>query len=800
MRAKDLETLELDRLLDELARHASSTAGQEACRALRPRTELTAVRDELQRVADLLAISGDEPVPIGGFPDIRPHLAMSHTIGARLSGTELLEVASTLGAVRRLRGYLRSHASERPLLLASLASLHPLPDLDRRLADTLDDEGGLREDASPALRAVRRELRGLRSEIEARLTRLFRGSSGERLFAEPYVTLRNGRFVVPVRAQASAELPGIVQDRSSSGETLFVEPLFAVEPNNRLLIAAREEAEEEARILADLTGLVGENADALGEAFEALVDLDTLAARATFARRHGAICPRIDDAGDASAAIRLRKARHPLLVLTGRPVTPIDVELEAGLRLLVITGPNTGGKSVALKTLGLAAAMAQSGIPILATDDSALPLVGGLWTDIGDRQDVADDLSTFSGHVHNLAEILTASEPGSLVLLDEPGTGTDPDDGAALARVLLQDLVDRGAWVLATTHFQTVKVFALGAERATVAAVDFEPETFAPRYRLIYGSVGPSLGLDMARRLGLPSSLLAAAERERDVASRSFGAAVERLEAERRRYEATAGELEVERDRLREAQVEHKALADELREKRRRKWADELGEAKRFADELRSEGRRLLAETKRDPRSQGLLLKQAGQEQRARIDSREREIAGDAPAPTPTDAASIRPGDQVEVLGSGVRGTLVKIEGQRAQISRGALRFDAPVGKLRRISGAAAPKRPAVPMHRLVRETDPESELERPRSAAAVPSAELNLVGARVAPALARLETFLDRAALDDRTSVRIVHGHGTGALRDAVREYLAGSPYVDRFEEADPHGGGSGATIAHLR
>lgn len=790
MRAKDLDTLEFKTLLDEVAKHAASSAGRGACRQLRPILHANGVRNELTRVSDLHLLMEEEPLGLGDFPDIRTHVAASRTIGARLSGADLLEVAGTLAAIRQMRGYLRANATGRPLLQRSMASLHALPELDRRLSETLDEEGNLRDDASPALRAVRRELRELRGEIENRLGRLFRQSSADRLFAEQYVTLRNGRFVVPVRSQTQSELPGIVQDRSSSGETLFVEPLFAVEPNNRLLIAAREEAEEESRILMEITRMVGDLADALEEAFGALVDLDTVAARARFAAKHGAVCPEV---GEPGSAVSLKQARHPLLVLTGRTVTPIDLDLAPNQKLLVLTGPNTGGKSVALKTLGLSALMAQTGIPVLAAPGAALPLFDGVWTDIGDQQNVAGDLSTFSGHVQNLGEILEASTHASLALLDEPGTGTDPEDGAALARVLLQTLTARGTRVLATTHFQTVKVFALNSEGATVATVDFDPETFSPRYRLVYGSIGPSLGLDMARRLGLPRELVVRAEAERGELAQNLGDAVTQLEAERRRYEEESDKLSAKRRSLRKVEGEHEALVQELKDKKKKKWAEELGEAKRFAEELKSEGRRLLAQARRDPKGSARRVHQAGLEQSARVEARRQETVDDRPAPPTSPATALSPGDEVEIVGNGVRGTLVKIAGNRAQVARGAIRFDVPSGQLRRLGGPSSkPKRVRGPSHALRRASDESEDTSS--------SIELNLVGARVSRALERLESFLDRAALDGQTSVRIVHGHGSGALRSAVREYLADSPYVARYEDADGRTGGTGATIARLR
>ncbi len=824
MRPSDLDTLEFPRLLAAVADHAASSAGREGCLALRPATAAVLVRDELARVAAYRAITDDEAPPLGDVPDVRALLAESRAGGARLSGGELKEIESVLVTIAAMRTYLRMRAAGQPLLLGFVGELHALPELEALLVGALDEEGGLRDDASPKLRALRRELRALRGDIEARLSRLFRQSGTSGAIADQYVTVRNGRYVVPVRAQAASEIAGIVQDRSASGETLFVEPLFAVESNNRVMIAQREEAQEEARILAEITAEIGRNADALAEAFAALVALDMLGARAKFARRHDATCPEMVGAG-----IALRLARHPLLALTGRPVVPVDVELDEEVRLLVVTGPNTGGKSVALKTLGLAALMAQSGIPVLAAPGARLPLFDAVWTDIGDPQNVSGDLSTFSGHVRNLGEIVAGATAHSLVLLDEPGTGTDPEDGAALAKVLLRDLAGRGARVLATTHFQGVKAAALAAANARVASVDFDPETFAPRYRLVMGSVGPSLGLTMARRLGLPERLLVEAEAERGTATADLAAAAGRLEDERRRYEAEAERTMDEREGLRAARLEQERLAAELRAKRERKWSDELGEAKRFADDLKREARRILGEAKQqareDARGASRRLTEAGRAQDEAISAKERELAGGSSERD--GAASVgRPlavGDAVEVIGSGLRGTIARIDGARAGVARGSVRFDVPLAQLRLVagtpgsnttsSGRRAPS-PGALMRRAARHAaaDPFRERAAPTTGEEsddmaegaprplVAFTELNLIGERVAPALERLEAFLDQSLLEDRTAVRVVHGFGTGALRTAVRDFLSRSPYVARFAEADPGHGGAGATVVELR
>ena len=789
MRASDLDTLELPGLLAAVSRHAASEAGAAACRAWKPRTERHAVESELFRVTETREALREDASPLGSFPDIRPLLANASTEGFILETERCLEILQTLALTDQMRTWLRSRAASKPKLLATAQGLHPLPALTELLDRCLDPEGGLRDEASPELRAIRKRLRALRSGLEARLGKLLQKSSHETTFADQFVTVRNGRFVLPVRAGQASSLPGIVQDRSSSGETLFVEPLSSVEDNNQLLLALREELEEEARILAAITAEVGDNSETLRTNLETLVDLDGLFARVSFGRTYDGICPTISD-----REIFLPGARHPLLVMTDRTVTPVDIELDAETDLLVITGPNTGGKSVALKTLGLSALMVQCGIPILASAEARLPLFDQIFTDIGDRQNVADDLSTFSGHVKNLGEILSAASAASLVLLDEPGTGTDPEDGAALARVLLDELASRGSRTLATTHFQTVKVAALAHPRTRVAAVDFHPESFAPKYRLVYDSVGPSLGLPMARRLGLSDALVRRAEQERSEATADLSTALEKLEQQRRQLETETAETIATRVELRAMQAEQGRLVRELKEKKQRKWADELGAARRFAEELRREGRKLLDEAKQRPGESARPLMDLARTQRKAIAEASAEQTSSAPARTGSEELP-RVGDQVRVRSNGLVGELLEVESDRARIGRGKIRFDVSLEQIERIGGPArkssTPSQGGFRVQRATPRGDPDEMSS---------SIELNLIGERVKPALDKLEDFLDRQALESRETVRVVHGHGTGALRRAVQEQLSISPHVDHYTEAPQNQGGTGATIVYLR
>lgn len=790
MRNIDLETLELSRLLAAIAQHAASPAGAEGCLARRPLLQRSAVESELLRVVEARAASEEERAPLGSFPDIRPILGSARTEGFILEAERCLEVVSILAVVRQMQAWLRHRSAGKPRLLAASQSLYTLPALSELLDRCLDPDGGLRDDASPELRRIRRRLRTLRSGLEARLGRLLQKSAHETTFADQFVTVRNGRFVVPVRASAASNLPGIVQDRSSSGETIFVEPLSSVEDNNQLLLAVREELEEEARILAAITQEIGRNADALGTNLETLIDLDGLFARVAFARVHDGICPRISD-----REISLVQARHPLLVMTSRTVTPVDIALAEDIDLLVITGPNTGGKSVALKTLGISALMVQCGIPILAAPESRIPLFDKVFTDIGDQQNVADDLSTFSGHVKNLGEILSDATAASLVLLDEPGTGTDPEDGAALAKVILDELSHRGARTLATTHFQTVKVAALSHPRTRVAAVDFHSETFAPKYRLIYDSIGPSLGLVMARRLGLPSLLIQQAEEERSEGTADLSAALEKLEIQRRKLESEVSDTVAERRKFKTQRSEQERLVAELQEKKQRKWSEELGAARRFAEELRREGRKLLDEAKNNPAQFAKPLMDLAREQRKSIVVATKRHAS-PPEKESAPAEQPKIGDQVRIRSNGLVGELLELHGDRARIARGKIRLDVASDQLEKISGIAPAGKVAsggggFRVQRATLRSDNED------LASAI---ELQLVGERVRPALDRLDKFLDNQALESRECVRVVHGHGTGALRRAIHEQLAISPHVDHFTEAPPHQGGSGATLVYLR
>lgn len=713
-------------------------------------------------------------VPLGEFPDIRASVRSATREGSMLDGPSLVQIRSVLDAAEAARAFLRKHVAAYSELAELPERIVPLRELHATLRRALDDSGDVADDASDELASIRREVRHLRGRLQRKLEDLLNRPQIEDIVSDRYVTLRNNRYVLPIKTSSAPQFEGVVQDRSVSGETTFIEPLFAVELNNRLMVAAKDEERLVRRILSDLTELVRNEHVLVLATFETMVEIDALAARARFSLHYRCTQPVLDD-----EEVRLYEARHPVLLFGEREVIPVDILLPPGKRVLVLTGPNTGGKTVALKTLGLMALMAQSGLLIPAAEGSRLPCFRAVLADVGDEQSIERNLSTFSAHVANLTEMLSAPEQPALVLLDEPGVGTDPEEGAALGIGLLRCLEASGARVAVTTHYAAIKVFALGAEACVCAAVEFDVQRLQPRYRLVYHSIGESLALPIARRLGMPERVLEAAEEARSEQARALATAMTKLEDSRRDYELRLAEAEERRSGATQAEHEAARLLDELREKRRRGWAEELEKARVFLRQVREQGRELLA---------GLERGEVDRKQLARFVS-EREAAIDAhraavepPAPVSTRTPQL--GDQVEVGSQGIRGELVSVDGERAWIQRGSMRFEVPRAALRWVQSGQTTSRP-VEVH-VARSPDE-----------VVP--EISLIGLRTKEAIDRLDTFLDRAAQARCQSIRIIHGVGSGALRRAVADYLSTSPYCSSYRTGESGEGGAGVTVAEV-
>jgi len=771
VRDRDLDTLEFPRVLDAVAALARSTAGHETVLALRPTTDLDEAEHRLDLCAEVLAASATSPLPATAVPLLSPALAGAAPDGSALETRRLVEVRDVLGAARRMRSWLDREPERFPKLAALSATLPELAGLERALARTLDETGRVRADASPELTAARAATRELRDILEQRLERVVRDQTNAAVIAEDYVTVRNGRYVVPIRASMLHAFRGIVQDRSGSDETVFVEPLFAVDLNNRLMLAAGTEEVEERRVRAELTDQVRAHTAELAQIERGLAAVDALGAAAAFATQLECTRPAL-----GADEVRLEQARHPLLLATGRPVVPIDVRIPAGGQGLAITGPNAGGKTVALKTLGLSTLMAQAGLFVPAAAGSRLPLRSAVLADIGDEQSIERDLSTFTAHAENLAAIARAAGPQALVLLDEPGAGTDPVEGAALAVGVLTDLLERGPIVAFTTHFPQVKAFALAEPRLEVAACEVDAASGAPRFRLAYHTVGQSFALPIARRHGVPGRALEVAERLLAGESQDLARAVARLEESRQRFDAGRAAADAEAANLAATRQEVEALGADLRARQRQRWSTDLEASRRFLRDLQSEGRALLDELRQrpDPATLRTFVKDAA--------AAVTRHAADAAEPAAPPSRAPKPGDMVEVVGRGISGELLEIAGPRARILRGGLRFEVAADQLRVVSGGRPREVVTVAVAR------PEVAEER-----------IDLVGLRAREAIEALQGFLDRAVRSGASEVRIVHGVGTGALKRAVHDFLGSSGYCTEYHEAEPQAGGAGVTVAVL-
>lgn len=683
MREQDLQTLEFDKVLSVLATCALSSVGREACLALRPETTPDTVAAHTERAWQFFCLLGRTATfPLRSFPDIRPALRQAVHEGAMLEGQKLLEILDVVELSRTL-GIVLLRATEGYDQLADLPSrLLSFPLLEATLRRCLTENGQLADEASPELTALRRRLRSLREEIEQRLQHLLRAPEMREVIADRYITMRNNRFVIPVRTSRRSRAPGIVQDRSGSGETVFLEPLFAVELNNRLLLTKKEEEAEERRVLLWLTGLVRDEEPRLESVFVALTEIDVLYAKALLARKHQCSKPRF-----GGAALRLPAARHPLLLASNKPVVPVDLLIPEGKNGLIITGPNTGGKTVALKTLGLLCLMAQSGLLIPAAEDNRLPIFHGVFADIGDPQSLEQSLSTFSAHIQNLVEIMQTLSAPALVLFDEPGGGTDPIEGGALACGILTHLKTCGVLVAAATHLAPVKLFALADGSYQVAAVEFDLDTLTPRYRLHYDVIGQSLGLSMARRLGVPETACAAAEAALPQDARLLAQAITKLEETRAALEHERTLAAAEREQVEALRARQQALVTEL-ERKQQALQEKLTEAEAFVRRLRQHERR---QSIADRRHQLGVTSTEGHDAKDALprsaDQRE-NVSSARPQPSPPvfpeHPSPLQVGEQVQTQDGQICGELVAVHGGRARIRHGGVTFDVAITQVRK--------------------------------------------------------------------------------------------------------------------
>jgi DNA mismatch repair protein MutS2 len=789
MHEKSLTTLEFPKMLERLSAEAAFSASKTLARELRPATDPREVQRLLSLTTEARRLMDVRPdVGVRGARDVRPHAAAA-TRGATLTPTELREVLATLRASGYLAKTIQRLDDSFPLLKALGVDLPARPGLEGRIEESISEDGDVLDSASPALRRIRAELRAAQQRLQERLQTLV--NEYRSALQEPIITMRSDRYVIPVRAEARNQVRGVVHDQSGSGATVFIEPLVIVEMNNRVRQLQLDEREEIDRILSELSDLVGKDAPYIVLAVELLAEIDLQLAKARLAGLQRASEPRVN----AQGRIDLRQARHPLL--TGR-VVPIDFHLGAELKMIVITGPNTGGKTVALKTVGLLTLMAQAGLHIPAQDFSEIAVFGDVFADIGDEQSIEQSLSTFSSHLTRIIEILAQAGPDSLVLLDELGAGTDPSEGSALARAILTHLLERGVESVATTHYSELKAFAHERPGVANASVEFDVETLSPTYRLSIGLPGRSNALAIATRLGLPADVIEQAREFLGTTGVEMESLLTGLQADRQAAADERYHLSMER-----AEAEH--LRREL-ERQRADLADARVEilnaartqARREVERVQSELARLRAEAGKARASRDQLdqLRHTAQALEARTAPlvTKRRHAPKEEADEEAIGGPVSVGDTVRVRGMEQRGEVIAISGGRgdAEVQLGALKVRVPLGDLERLSRRQA--RAA------------ETQVAQPRALSLpsfedreAPGMQLDLRGWRVEEVTPAVDQYLNDAYLAGMPSVRILHGKGTGALRLAIREQLARHPLVKSYASAPNTEGGDGVTVATL-
>jgi DNA mismatch repair protein MutS2 len=789
---KTLQVLEFPKILARLANYTSFSAGRELALALTPATDATEVQRRLQATSQARRLLDLKPgLSLGGVHDLRP-LVYRARISAMLEPGDLLEVLTTLEGGRRLCGTIARLADQLPVLADMAARFGDCPALEEEIARCITERGEVADAASPALGRIRGELQVSLSRLMNKLQEYV--SSGGNYLQEPIITQRGDRYVLPVKAEARSHFRGIVHDQSASGATLFMEPLAVVELQNRWRKLQLDERQEIERILRQLTALTASHGDTLDANVQVLAELDLALAKSLYSVDLRATEPvlmttpaapagRRQAPADAAWHLDLRGARHPLL--DPATVVPVSVTLGRGFRILVITGPNTGGKTVSLKTVGLLCLMAEAGLHIPAQEGSEVPMFKGIYADIGDEQSIEQSLSTFSGHLSNIVEILKSADGDSLVLLDELGAGTDPVEGAALARAVLGDLLARRSVTMVATHYAELKTYAQLTVGVQNASVEFNVETLSPTYRLSIGLPGQSNALAIAERLGLGADLIA---RARGLLSPAHVQAERLLGEIQRDRQAIGAERQAASEAREAADGQQRELADRLAgldEERRQALAEARWEAEAEVEAVRQRLRGLMLRAEAEPQRKTVTA--AVEELREIV----RTLPPPPPRPAPAQAEAPRPvplavGQAVWVRSLSQDGVLLTAPDERgeAEVQVGSFKMRLPA---RDLEGRGASR------------SEPRSyasESDAVMRAAAV-SLQLDLRGFRAEEVAPALEQHLNDAYLAGLPYVRIVHGKGTGVLRQVVREILDGHALVKDFHTADQKEGGEGATVA---
>lgn len=790
MNQKALKVLEYDKIIQLLAEQATSDAGKKRCLELVPMTDMQLITDAQAQTADALSrIYRKGNISFGGLKD--PGFQMKRLeIGGCLNAAELLSICTLLEITRRAKAYSRENRDDLPAdsLDVLFAGLEPLTPLLEEIRRCILAEDEISDDASPALHSVRRTIRNINDKIHGAMNNLLNSSTTRSYLQDAVITMRNGRYCLPVKAEYKGQVPGMIHDQSSTGSTLFIEPMSVVKLNNDLKEAFLKEQEAIEAVLAELSNLTAQYAAYLLDNYRILADLDFIFAKANLAKIQNGMAPIFNTEG----RIRIRQGRHPLL--DPKKVVPIDVHLGDTFHLLIITGPNTGGKTVSLKTVGLFTLMGQAGLHIPAKDRSELAIFDDVYADIGDEQSIEQSLSTFSSHMTNIVSILKHATPQSLVLFDELCAGTDPDEGAALAISILDRLRQDGIRTMATTHYSEIKLYALSTNGVENACCEFSVQTLSPTYRLLIGIPGKSNAFAISSKIGLPADLIEDAKTRITKENENFEDVIADLEQSRLTIEKEQAEI----NRYKEEAASLKKQLEEKQERLNRSRDRVLQEANQQAAAILKEAKDLADETIRNFHKYGkthvdasamekdrekIRKKMAKAQSKSSIQKKE-QVNHNVPK-------KLRLGDSVKILSMNLKGTVHTLPDAKGNlfVQAGILRYQTNIRDLILVNDDTTPA---------VHNTKTGAgKLKMSKSLSVSP--EINLIGKTVDEALMELDKYLDDAYLAHLKSVRIVHGKGTGALRKAVQGHLKRQKYVKAFHLGEFGEGDAGVTIAEF-
>ncbi|WP_100405052.1 endonuclease MutS2 [Bacillus solitudinis] len=780
-----LRVLEYEKMKQQLLGHVSSSLGRQKIEELEPSIQFEEVQQwqfETAEGAQVLRLKGH--IPLGGIFDVNAHVKRAK-IGGALSASELIEVASTIYGGRQLKKFIvmmvEEEEVELPRLFDYVTQIEPLIEVERAVKQCIDDNGHVLDSASSALRTIRHQVRSYESSVRSKLESITRSSNTQKMLSDAIVTIRNERFVIPVKQEYRSSFGGIVHDQSASGATLFIEPQVIVTLNNQLREAKVKESREIERILAELSDLVGECADELLVNLNVLAILDFIIAKARYAKQIKASEPKLNETG----YVALIKARHPLI--DQDEVVPIDVELGGEFRSLIITGPNTGGKTVTLKTIGLLTLMVQSGLQVPAEYGSEMAVYQKVFADIGDEQSIEQSLSTFSSHMTNIVNILDKVDFQSLVLFDELGAGTDPTEGAALAISILDDVYRRGACVVATTHYSELKGYAYNREGAMNASVEFNVETLRPTYRLLIGVPGRSNAFAISRRLGLSEKVIEQAKQQIDSESNHIENMIVSLETSQKSAESEWEEAEKIREEAEGLRKELISQLEELEKEKERILEEAETKATKAVEKAKEEAEFIIEEL-REMQKEGLSVKEHQiidakkhlEEATPKLTTQQKKVKKLAEA-----KRKIKTGDEVKVLSFGQKGSVIEqISDDEFQVQMGIMKMKVKRDDMQLLEKAKQVETRAMAMLQGSGHVKPE----------------LDLRGERFEEAMTRVEKYIDDALLAGYHQVSIIHGKGTGALRKGVKELVKRHPHVKGARDAAMNEGGLGNTVIELK